>query len=162
MVIHYKILSIWKLSVDPFSAGSIYLGQSVFLSIFVCKINVVRQVWGVTLFWFTQVCFSFNGARIEPHNNIWTDVELSSLKILLELKKLNGRHDINNIIITFIEFFTKPYIFVIKEYKKTNDTFLCIIILPRYGQLSKFAGQGSPRMQYVVPVGRPRPYSIIQ
>ena len=46
IVIHYKIFSIWKLSVDPFSAGPIYLGQSVFLSIFVCIIKVVRQAWG--------------------------------------------------------------------------------------------------------------------
>ena len=37
MVIHYKIFFIWKLSVDQFSAGPIYLGQSVFLSIFVCS-----------------------------------------------------------------------------------------------------------------------------
>ena len=38
--------------------------------------------------------------------------------------------------------------------------FTCLLgSFQRYSQLSKFAGRGSPRMQ--VPVGGPRPYSII-
>ena len=61
--------------------------QSVFFSIFVCKIDVVMGVASVMiLFLLIKVCFSFDCAWIAPHNNIWADVELSFLKDSLETK----------------------------------------------------------------------------
>ena len=64
--------------------------QSVFFSIFVCKINVVMGVasviMGVALFLLIKVCFSSDCAWIAPHNNIWADVELSFLKDSLGTK----------------------------------------------------------------------------
>ena len=58
--------------------------QSLFLSIFVCKINVVMGGslgnHGKALFLLIKVCFSFDCAWIAPHINIWADVELSFLK----------------------------------------------------------------------------------
>ena len=57
--------------------------QSVFFSIFVCKINVVMGVasiiMGAALFLLIKFV-SFDCAWIAPHNNIWADVELSFLK----------------------------------------------------------------------------------
>ena len=64
--------------------------QSVFFSIFVCKINVVigvaSVIMGVALFLLIKDCFSFDCAWIAPHNNIWADVELSFLKDSLGTK----------------------------------------------------------------------------
>ena len=64
--------------------------QSVFFSIFVCKINVVMGVasviMGVALFLLIKVCFSFDCAWISPHKNIWAHVELSFLKDSLGTK----------------------------------------------------------------------------
>ena len=61
------------------------------------------------------MCFSFHRAWIAPHNNIWADVELSSLAgIILEREIQNGRHEINKISIAFsiTEIKTKTYNFL--------------------------------------------------
>ena len=64
--------------------------QSVFLSIFVCKIIVVMGVasiiMGAALFLLIKFCFSFDCAWIAPHNDIRADVQLSFLKESFEAK----------------------------------------------------------------------------
>ena len=72
---------------------------------------------------------SFDCAWRAPHNNIWANVELSFLKDSSGMKnekwpplnQYNYHNFLNNW--EWLDFFTKPYIFVIKEYNKTNHTF---------------------------------------
>ena len=76
-------------------------GQSVFFSIFVSKINVVRQSSGFTLFRLIKDCFSFDREWISPHNNIWAYVELSFRNDSFRTKNSKWSHKIKKIIITF-------------------------------------------------------------